>query len=425
MPKNTKPAFERMIYLLSLYPDGHGLDTLLSHLNTMHDITRLRLASRFLSNLQEHRAKAFKTIYLHTPPHGNLQLNVLPKIGLSCGHLIIKIAYPKANSTKAHVEVNRSGRSIIRLQHGHDAERQYQESPKHTCEGQEPEVPSPAAWKFVVQRRPHQIDRVRLTHWEWVLSNFPNIRTLTIACNGDPAWPGCTDIEMVLIKTRICMERINFERLRAVILKPFHAMGIMHFRWAGCGAYGESKACLPSSPRLPGPPGVVWQRLESLELRVRNPYVRDRLDERRRTTFDKVFLDYWRSFSPTLITLVFGWIDGQGPNPLLMVQEDDASQNTNDCIWARLEELRLHNVTASHEPMAALKKNAPALRKIVYVDLGEVRHYVTSELADAVARRDFGSSRNAQRPSRAISPADSNLSAISNTSRSIPIKLGF
>jgi hypothetical protein len=215
-----------------------------------------------------------------------------------------------------------------------------------------PYVEPPVAWKFVVQRKPNEIDRELLDQWCETLKLFPNMSTFHIACNGDPAWSGCTDIESLLIMLRIALERTNPEHLHTVRLSPMHAMGIMHLRWAGTGAYGEACASRNS----------VWQRLKVLDMGIRSPYMHGRLSTAQKQLFDKILADYLQSFSQTLTILKLSWLGANGPD--LFYDGGEACDDMTTS-WKNLEQLWFGNVTLRRQGILAAKQLAPKLQKFM------------------------------------------------------------
>ncbi|KAF1356244.1 hypothetical protein BDV97DRAFT_365026 [Delphinella strobiligena] len=441
-------SFERAVHNLNTYDGGRGIHRLLGHLDNHHDTLSLRATSRTFKNLRRIGIKAFETIYVHAPAQEGQYLGALAIIAPLCRSLVVKIAYPlvdkpdtwySENATITRAERRRAlrealesrHRRIARVEDDHVHERRH----KHPCTAcststfdiaaplPEPKTPKqktsgPVAWKYVVQRRPTELNKKLLHLWYILLERFLNITVFTIACNGDPAWPGCTDIEMCLINLRICIERLNFKYLRTITLNPIHAMGIMHLRWAGLGAYGEAPSTVhPAFRRRLEPGGLVWQRLECLQLQIRNPYLEGRLAKTQIEVFDKVLADYLRSFKKTLKVLKLEWIDGgNGPDALPSVDRDSGYGDGTQS-WANLEELWLANMTVDQIFLAKLEITAPVLQKVMV--LGP-----QSDGAGGEMRGSLGASGLVWRDAlqtRAVSRAESE--APSDTSRSIQIML--
>ncbi|KAH0367315.1 hypothetical protein KCU65_g4760, partial [Aureobasidium melanogenum] len=280
----------------------------------------LRLASRSLYGLAGLNEVAFETIYIHTPvTHGRKQYTSTLKI------VGTNVSTPRSTSESDTIS------NIF----------------DSYCPYAEP----PIAWKYVVQRKPSDVDQGLLQQWCGIFRLLPKLEIVHIACNGDPAWPGCTDIESALIMLRITLERVNPKHIHTVCLSPIHAMGIMHLRWAGAGAYGE--ACASKNP--------VWYRLKTLKLGVLSPYVEGRLSKCQILLFEKIFTDYLLSFSKTLTKLDLSWFGEAGPDPFNVGEDHQTMKLTKT--WNRLEELRLVNVTLNGSS-SNITQLAPHIRKL-------------------------------------------------------------
>ncbi|CAD0094894.1 unnamed protein product [Aureobasidium mustum] len=337
---------ERALLRLQVFSKGPSLGYLLKTHLTTQDMLNLRLTSRSLYDPAELNEVAFETIYIHTPvPHGRKQYtNTLRTIGFLCRQVVVKIAYPSKICCSTGTPSLSTNVPTPRSSNGSDTISNILDS---YCPYAEP----PIAWKFVIQRKPSDVDQDLLHQWCEVFRLLPNLETVHIACNGDPAWLGCTDIESALIMLRITLERVNPKHIHTVCLSPIHVMGIMHLRWAGAGAYGE--ACASRDP--------VWYRLKALKLRILSPYTEGRLSKSQTQLFEKIFADYLRSFSRTLTKLELSWLGEAGPNPFNVGQDHQTMKPTNT--WNRLEELRLINVIM-HCSSSHIQQLAPNIRKL-------------------------------------------------------------
>lgn len=439
--------FERAVHILDTHDGGRGIHELLGHLDEHYDILSLRATSRTFKNLRQVDIKAFEAIYVHAPAQEGQDLGALAIIAPLCKSLVVKIAYPQIHKADAWVSRNANiaraerrralrealdSRALRRVQDDHVHERRHK-YPSTACSTfdiaaspSKPKTPKqkmtgPVAWKFVVQRRPTELNKKLLHLWYILLERFLNITAFTIACNGDPGWPGCTDIEMCLINLRICIERLNFKYLRTISLKPIHAMGIMHFRWAGLGAYGEAPSTVrhPAFRRQFEPGGLVWQRLDCLQLQIRNPYVEGRLVKTQIEVFDKVLADYLRSFKKTLKVLKLEWVDGgNGPDVLPSVARDSACGDGTQA-WTNLEEVWLANMTVDRMLLAKLEITAPVLKKVMV--LGPQSDGAGGEMRGSVGASSLVWRDVLRVQTRAASRAESE--APSDTSRSIQIML--
>lgn len=372
-------ALERALLRLQVFSQGPCLGYFLKTQLSVDDMLNLRLTSRSLYRLSELSKMAFDTIYVHTPvPPGRGQhFDAFENIALPCRNLVVKIAFPaqvshspqKSTSSEPISMVAKSASSSDALSDIIDSYYPYPEPP--------------IAWKFVVQRKPGDIDQALLEQWYKIFMLCPNIETLQIACNGDPSWPGCTDIEAVLVILRIALERTNPEHLHTVRLSPIHAMGIMHLRWAGAGAYGDA----------PASPNPIWQRLKVLLLQIYNPYIEGRLSKSQKQLFDKVFADYLQSFSQTLTRLDLSWIGADGPNPFFV--EEARSSLRLSKPWRNLEELWFRGVVVNRHSCAATRELAPHLQRLMVpkVESSEedrAGHVVWSDCLDQENGKEVG-----------------------------------
>lgn len=386
-------ALEGAIRRLQEDKESKALVTLLDCFDGhVPDLLALRAAHWKLGSIPGLERRAFATIYLHALSNGlPRDVNALKSIGPHCQHLFIKIAYRTSNRVHpalraqrnpqlqphAHSRVAAGCRFETRMsqaQDGHNHEGQHSprnspreinnmhiSSPCTTTAG-------PVAWKSVLQRRPNKIDQAELNEWMDKLGIFTSIATFTIACNGDFGWPGTTDVEINLIMIRICLERLNFPYLKRVRLVPIHAMGIMHFRWDGLGAYGHAPGTGSSDRKPSCPSGMIWQMIDRLDLTIPNPFIKGRLTDSHREVFEEVLLDYLRSFRPTLKVLSIAWRGGNSaPCPLLLSQR--AHNDGLSCVqkWCRLEEIWLANTALGHDALGAIRAQAPALKRIMVI----------------------------------------------------------
>lgn len=438
---------ERAIMRLRIHSGGRGLECLISHLDTTSDILALRAACLVFAKSKVAKTRAFSKVYSHWPTHGEQCGRALATIGPYCQDLELRLAYPDPSEPEPWYrdirQPHHEPRDVAcdetvcdcqtrngcaeQIGDDHDRELPHRQASRSCSVNHElllrcalpdplePELPLPRALKFALQRRPNQIDPVKLEEWRTHLSCFSNIKTLTIACNGDPAWNGCTDIEMALIYIRISLESLNPVFLDTVSINPIHAIGILHLRWAGIGAYGAAAGTATPSHDLADSEMNVWQKLQNLELRILNPYKAGRLGKQQRDQFEKVLADYIRSFKPTLKKFKFGWIDCKaGPDILWMTKHYDSSHMGNARSWTRLEEVWLENTIASRRSIVAAEELAPFLQRAM----------VTVRRMTVRGRREVGTqwADLLHRP-RDKSPAGTELSVISTTSRLIPIGL--
>lgn len=208
--------------------------------------------------------------------------------------------------------------------------------------------------------------------WAQILSHFRQLRAITLCINGDPAWPGRTVVEDLLVNLRIALESAGLENVRSFSLNPVHAMGIVHLRWDGLGAFGGP---LSSSAAL-------WMRIENLELSINNYLAATTSKDHRQLMFKKILYEYLRSFAPTLCCLRFIWLGGEGPNPLGLHHERGL-ENRPGIKWPRLEELWLGNLKMPNQTMNLVREFAQARTKIMI--LRSTQRDSSMEVDDATA----------------------------------------
>lgn len=166
-----------------------------------------------------------------------------------------------------------------------------------------------------------------------------------IITNGEPTWPGRTNIEVELVHLRVALESAQLPHLRYVSLSPVHAMGIIHLRWSGFAAFGDVSIS----------PTNIWSNLNMLDIQLKNPFLAERkLSERKQMMFRKVLYDYLRSFSATLKRLRFVWLDGDGPSPMTLDLEPGLEGHRPPIVWTALEEVYLGNIMLPHRTIRLL-----------------------------------------------------------------------
>lgn len=146
----------------------------------------------------------------------------------------------------------------------------------------------------------------RPEYWLQVFQHLPYLTSLSIVCVGASTWGGFLAVERSLVAIRQALESSCLPQLVALRLVPIHAIGILHFRWAGGSAYGNADWFA----------GTIWRRIKILEMGVLNPAGQLARDQQK--VFVKVLHDYLASFSDSVEELSFEWIGATGPNPLFL-----------------------------------------------------------------------------------------------------------
>jgi hypothetical protein len=133
--------------------------------------------------------------------------------------------------------------------------------------------------------------------------------------------------------------------VRRVQLTPVHAMGIIHLRWSGFGAFGA----------LVAKPFNVWSNLHILDVQLTNPFsAKQKLSESQQVTFKKILYDYLLSFAETLKCLRFIWLDEDGPSPMTLELEPGLEGCRQAIMWTALEEVYLGNIALPHRTIRLL-----------------------------------------------------------------------
>lgn len=181
--------------------------------------------------------------------------------------------------------------------------------------------------------------------WIGIFSRCQRVRELIIETYGDPGWPGQTAVENALVVLRIALESSQMPQLHTFRLVPIHAMGIIHLRWSGFGAFGT----------VPANKHNIWQRLHTLDIQLHNPFLtQHKLSESQQVMFKKLLHDYLRSFAQTLKCLRFIWLDDEGPSPTTLYDEPGLVGQREPIVWFALKEVWLGNVTLPHRTITLL-----------------------------------------------------------------------
>jgi len=181
--------------------------------------------------------------------------------------------------------------------------------------------------------------------WTTVLSRCEQLRNIVISTNGKPGWPGKTYVDDILIDLRVALEAVHLPRLRCVRLIPIHAMGIVHLRWSGFGAFGA----------LAIKPCNVWSNLHTLDVQLESPFLpKQGLSESQQVMFRKILYDYLLSFAETLKCLRFVWLGEDGPSPMTLELEPGLQGCRQAISWTALEEVYLGNIALPHRTIRLL-----------------------------------------------------------------------
>lgn len=213
--------------------------------------------------------------------------------------------------------------------------------------------------------------------WIYLFSHCPRLHVLTIKVKGNSAWPGRSGVERTVITLRAALEQSTLPKLIEVRLAPIHAMGIIHLRWAGLGAYS------PLNPLNVCREFCIWQKLQVLDIKLLNPLRKEKLTAAQELMFKRSLYDYVRSFSRTLQVLRFSWLEGEGPSPITLHYEEGVGAERGVLHFERLEEMWLANVTFPQRIIAAARAGAPKLRNLMMLRATRRDHTVTYSDKDA------------------------------------------
>ncbi|KXS96099.1 hypothetical protein AC578_7777 [Pseudocercospora eumusae] len=373
---------------------GQIRSVLFNYLNDGTSLYALRSVSRTLKNVVESRPMGlFRQLYIHLPfpkpqlineaadvlasqttPNGKSKrkrpryrithnLPSLWNLAPFCTSLTIKVMYGASRSPyelgDSLARVKLVQEAALKRRTSMNALQRSMWKARHEPY-QEPES-SMAVTVPQQETMSHDEWTLDLYNWESIFRSLRSLVQLKISVNGDPAWPGRTNVEQLLNMLRIALERGQPPNLRTITLDPIHAAGLIHLRWNGFAAFVER----PFRPQhdcagmsRPRHNAEIWTKLMTLDLRLRNPVATKSLTISQTTMTLKLLEDYLRSFSRNLRCLRFIWLDAAGPSPLAL-DEQDALQERRPITWPRLAELCLGNTTEVDHTLQLLPVLAP------------------------------------------------------------------
>ncbi|KAK3615734.1 hypothetical protein LTR56_026413 [Elasticomyces elasticus] len=198
--------------------------------------------------------------------------------------------------------------------------------------------------------------------WTSIFAQCPDIRGLTIRVKGDPQWPGRTEVEDTLITIRQVLEQTSLPNLHEILFNPIQINGLIHLRWSGLGSFSDT----PSLPSLPTTK-PFWQNLQILSIHLVNSFIPvSPITSGQTLMFKKILYDYLRSFTPTLRTLRFVWLDVEGPSPMTLHLEKGLAYGEREPLrWQALEELWLGNIMHPQRTFDNVTSQAPRLKRFM------------------------------------------------------------
>lgn len=196
--------------------------------------------------------------------------------------------------------------------------------------------------------------------WLAIFGEVRQLASVTISCLRQPIWAGFQLVEMFLVSIREALESTFLPVLATLRLLPIHAMGLLHFRWAGGTAYRSADWM----------GGLRWKRLKLLQIQMINTVGMLPKDLQRIAT--KVLHDYLGSFSDSIEDLEFQWIGPVGPNPLFLEETAARAKKTNvssfsapALTWKAVRTVRLrHCDWAVAQVRILFQERAPSLREL-------------------------------------------------------------
>ncbi|CAK4034743.1 Hypothetical predicted protein [Lecanosticta acicola] len=364
--------------------DGNIRRRLFHHLDN-ESLRRLRQTSVTLNTavlpLVAHRI--FRNLYSYAPLRENDSVATLEEASQHCQHLTLNVSLPPV--PKLHERQSALARQSIvstatvastatkRPRVGRKIKELWDKGVKRAKE-----VTNLRGLVLSEAVEGPNADIVRMDRrlWEYIFKLFPSLVTLTFRIHGNPAWPGLTELEEMLIMLRYCLERSSPPKLRHINFTPIHAFGIIHLRWAGFGAYFE----------VPTAGMKLWENITSLTLHLQNPLTAnlapstDRpasgvppINTNQNDLFLKSLNAYLRSFSRTLRKLEFIWLHLPGPSPIQLIPSDVYE-------WILLEEFRFGNIRMPNRTVQLIPEFMPRVEKCMALKEG---HRSRPEAEDA------------------------------------------
>ena len=327
----------------------------------------LRTVSRVLLDLVDHHpGRMFRMLYVDAPIRSSKSTRSLETLAPLCYSLTIKVGYAEhysnsrnnssaSASTRLSDEFVRRSQDLMQTFMGQkkwprsNSKRGSLQSHRQSIESTRTKFrASMPPGQLPITERKQQHDAREL--WTGLLSRFRQLRSLTLRVNGDPAWPGRTDVEDMLVTLRIAVEQANLLELRTLCLGPVHAMGIIHLRWLGVGAFAGAQASAAN----------VWLNIQTLDLWIHSPFGSRKLTPPQETMFKKILYEYLRSCAPSIRCLRLVWLGDAGPGPLNL-HLDQQLKDRPAIKWPKLEELWVGNIVEPGRMIELTHEFAPSV----------------------------------------------------------------
>lgn len=335
---------------------------LLEHLDNC-SLRKMRLVSRVLhSIISGYPHRIFEELYVSPRWLDNTETGSLNAVAPFCRILTVKIGYEKAHtesrprkllqilrpnsdpkSVKEHSTTARERWRMVRAVLAISSRKPSPSSTAPSVDQFSATTPSTTSSKQPASSR---LSGISARHaWVVFLSKCGHLQSIIIKTNGKSGWPGKTHVVDDLTNLRLALEAVHLSHVRRVTLTPVHAIGIVHLRWSGFGAFGA----------LAVKPFNVWSNLHTLDVQLENPFsAKHRLSESQRVMFKKILYDYLLSFAETLKCLRFIWLDEDGPSPMTLELEPGLEGWRQAIVWTALEEVYLGNIALPHRTIRLL-----------------------------------------------------------------------
>ncbi|KAI7557468.1 hypothetical protein KC343_g12290, partial [Hortaea werneckii] len=330
-------------------------DRLFNSLDDGRSLRCLRAVSRVLHDLVDHQpGRLFRELYIKTPLQEPEPSTSLELIVPFCRRLQITLS-DEGNEVQGGSDRPSQGENRSESSTTVEKNAWYKLGPASERGTTRSPIPRDSeAQKSFLPNGQHSQHAARPC-WLSVFSRCHQLETLELCVFGDSGWPGRTEIEKAIVDIRNALEWSDMPKLREVKLVPVHAMGIVHLRWSGLSAFGLVASL---NKEL-----LIWQRLQLLDIQLRNPFADGKLSRAQELMFKKILYDYLRSFAPTLCRLYFLWLDGEGPSPLMLHMEAGL-EDRRPFYWHNLQEVRLGNITQAHESIELAGDHFPRLEML-------------------------------------------------------------
>lgn len=336
---------------------------LFRHIDT-HSLRTLRIVSRILHDLVDHDPyRTFGQLFVSAPWPESRNIGSLKSVAPFCRTLRIKVGHSDSSEEQRSHRILEKRRPLSHQNGHHDQKLSARErwrrvrkaltistssskSSTNTSSPKDRTSSGALSTRSSGRPQPHEpSDSSAQFEWMSILARCKELQNVIIDAHGDPGWPGRAEVEVSLVAVRVALESIQLPRIHILRLAPIHAMGIVHLRWSGLGAFGTAPAHAYSS----------WQNLHTLDVQLYNPFIaKHHLSESQQVTFKKILHDYLRSFSQTLKTLHFVWIDHDGPSPITLDLEPALKGQREAIVWTALQEVWLGNITFPHRTIILL-----------------------------------------------------------------------